>query len=367
MRKLGRALNKQAADFATKLPINLKRYIPKRMSSTIKRVLGEYPLDYYIHTNKVPPMERIHYAIELTNTCNLRCIQCTYQGGHANGYTRKTGFMKFELYQKAIDEISNSGYAGLLHNADGEATLHPKFLDFMEYAFSKNIKAMHFNTNGLLWNKAFTDRLVDFYCGSVNFSFDGFKQSHERIRQGSHYETVFENLMYLLESNSRQKNRIQIGVSYCNYDQPLGEREKFIEFWKGKVDRITVCETYDIDTKVISSPAMEADTRRRICQIPWSSLEIGFNGDILPCSTLVSKATSDFGIMGNVQHNTLKDIWHGQSYQILRHFHKNFKFGETVCQKCERWKCWAGQRQYIDGHYMVVQNPIFTNYIRRCS
>ena len=40
--------------------------------------------------------------------------------------------------------------------------------------------------------------------------------------------------------------------------------------------------------------------------------------------------------MGNLEHSTLREVWHGKSYQDLRHLHASGRWYEhPVCRNCE--------------------------------
>ena len=66
--------------------------------------------------------------IDITNACINQCSNCTrFCGNH-----KKTFFMDFETFKKAVDSYKGfKGYVGLI---GGEPTLHPEFERFLEYS-----------------------------------------------------------------------------------------------------------------------------------------------------------------------------------------------------------------------------------------
>jgi radical SAM protein with 4Fe4S-binding SPASM domain len=311
-----------------------------------------------------PGLDKVHVAVEITNKCNLRCIQCLYQGGAGSTYERKTGYMDWELYRGLINQLSVANCPSILHNADGEATLHKEFLKFLRHACSSKIKHIHFNTNGMLWDRQFIDEFVTFYRGSVYFSLDGFKESHERIRKGSKYDVVVPTIEYLLEARARTNADFVVGSSFCNYDQPEGERERFVEYWLPKVDVVSLCETYDADTRIISKRMnVSPSAKRLMCRIPWTCLEVAWNGDVIPCSTLIAHATDrDKGVMGNVTQEPLQKIWFGDRMKTFRELHLRFDFKGSFCKKCERWNVWEDFPAEFVGDTIVTSNGVFKTY-----
>ncbi len=333
----------------------------------LKRALNNFVSDdnllaLYHNIMPAPLISLAYIAIEVTNNCNLRCEQCLYKGGDSEYYKRSIGFMDPELYKDLIDELSRLNCKNILHNADGEATLHPKFLDLLEYATSKGMK-IHFNTNGTRFNENFTEKLLSFYKGSLYISLDGFKETHEKIRKGSSYDKVIHNIDYLLEKRNESKCKPVIGVSFCNYNQSLEEREKFIEYWVRKVDVVSVAETWDINTKVVSAnPLNNSWGKRTVCQMPWFNFEVSWQGDIIPCTSYMPIAQVDNGIMGNITTNSLKEIWSSEKYRNFRNRNIKFDLKELPCENCERWKLYESYPTRTENGLTVTSNGIFKSY-----
>lgn len=308
------------------------------------------------------PLSMVNVAIELTNSCNLRCLQCHYQGTYNKNYKRKIGFMDFSLFKKIIDELAKEGCQSIMHNADGEATLHPEFLTFLEYASNKGLK-IHFNTNGLTFNKKFTDQLLLFYKGSVNFSLDGFKKSHERIRVGSKYEKVIEHLEYFLDARKFSDNKnIRIGVSYCKYDQPENELEQFVDHWLKIVDVVTTCITFDEQTRVTTNVSHINHEGKKVCVIPFNNFEISHEGNIIPCSSYMSCATQECGIFGNVMNNTIREVWHGKEIRNFKQKLLNNNLDGMICKNCERWKLFDSLPDKFNNGTRITSNGVFKSY-----
>lgn len=67
--------------------------------------------------------------IEISSVCNLKCINCAYN--NTNNLNKK--FMKIEIFNNILKKIENIDNVVYIHLVGlGEATLHPKFIDFFE-------------------------------------------------------------------------------------------------------------------------------------------------------------------------------------------------------------------------------------------
>ncbi len=98
------------------------------------------------------PRKRI-LAIELTNSCNLRCRHCP-QGRVSTA----EGFMDEQTLRECLQHCS--GYTEL--NWRGEPLLHPRLLDFVRIAKQTNGSLrLGFHTNGILLTEDCFARLID--------------------------------------------------------------------------------------------------------------------------------------------------------------------------------------------------------------
>jgi uncharacterized radical SAM superfamily Fe-S cluster-containing enzyme len=91
----------------------------------------EYPKKQFV--SKYPLL----VDIELASLCNLKCPMC-YTITKVFKKMVNTKFMDFELFKKIIDEICNDVPAIRL-SLRGESTLHPKFIECIQYAKNKGM------------------------------------------------------------------------------------------------------------------------------------------------------------------------------------------------------------------------------------
>ena len=117
-------------------------------------------------------------GLELTNNCNLECIQC-----FRKKMNRELGYMDVEVFKKLIDEISTYPIAFLRIIGRGEPSLHPELKQIMEYLKDKQIK-VEFCTNGALFEKYSMSEILDWNIDLLDISVDGMdKNSYNKIRR----------------------------------------------------------------------------------------------------------------------------------------------------------------------------------------
>ena len=135
-------------------------------------------------------------TLDLTNACNLRCNFC-----NAAHYRNKK-FISFERAIKIIKMLDNWGVKSICFAGGGEPTLHPKFIDILEFTGENTNMEIGISTNG-----TYIDSIVFHISSAINkharfcgFSIDSatFK-TWKRIKKGTeemHFR-LLHNAFYL--------------------------------------------------------------------------------------------------------------------------------------------------------------------------
>lgn len=134
--------------------------------------------------------------LEITSSCNLSCPVCFAESGPGGEH------LSVAACQTAIDRLVEvEGQPEVLQLSGGEPTVHPDFLQILEYACEQPIDYVMINTNGIriARDPEFVDQLVRWKKRiEVYFQFDGFRESvNLQLRGESLQETklrALENL-----------------------------------------------------------------------------------------------------------------------------------------------------------------------------
>lgn len=104
---------------------------------------------------------------------------------------------------------------------------------------AKHIARVGFTTNGTLFHKERVTSILDSGVDWISISFDGAsKEVYERIRTGSSYEGVLENLRFL--SSTRDKERTGLSAVCVVMRENLQEMDNLVElFYELGFDRVT--------------------------------------------------------------------------------------------------------------------------------
>jgi radical SAM protein with 4Fe4S-binding SPASM domain len=272
-----------------------------------KRIVKDFPL---------------HLDIESTNNCNLRCIMCG-----RNFMKEKLGRIDFKLFKKIIDEGAKYNLPSIKLNYRGEPLLHPKISEMVKYAKEKGIIEVQFNTNGFLLSEKKAKELIRAGLDRIIFSFDGAtKKTYEKIRRGSNFERVVDNIKNLVALRNKMKlERPLVRVQMVKMKENGKEAEKFIEMWQPVANRVGLI-------KERNPLGSKKKNKGFACPQIWQRLMICWDGEVRMC------CGDWYGevVLGNVKKEKIHDIWHSEKLKKIRKLHAENNFNKIpVCAKCE--------------------------------
>jgi radical SAM protein with 4Fe4S-binding SPASM domain len=282
------------------------------------------------------------FNIELTNHCIMKCVMCP-RTGHM---TRAQGYMDFGLYRRTIDELARSnhdfskGNVLWLHHF-GESLLHPEFSSFIHYASERNIRT-GLSINPFMLTPRVRDLLLESKPGILYISLDGHDDaSFEEIRgMPGAYETSKVRLQeFLGEKISRRVdtvvilsmidfglNRQSIELTRASWEKVTGIDSVLVKSytsWNGSVTRINE----------LAGPGTAPSDRSSVrCTIPWDTMTITWDGDVVPCCFDYDKKY----VLGNIGRSTLSEIWTDGPLERLRNEFISNNVQNPLCRNCER-------------------------------
>jgi len=119
--------------------------------------------------------------IEITNDCNYKCLMCPNKD-----MTRPVGYMDFKLFKKVVDE-SYKISKGINFSFFGEPTLHPNFLEYLEYLKNrpKSCKVI-INSNMSNITSKIYEKFIRINLSSLRISLDSSdEKTYNILRPGS--------------------------------------------------------------------------------------------------------------------------------------------------------------------------------------
>ena len=270
--------------------------------------------------NYIAPDFPQRVEIELVSDCNLRCVYCPRH--YVNNLT---GYMDFELFKKIIKELEKYPQTVLVLHRRGESLLHPKFNEMLNL-ISKKFKDVQIATNATALVPEKFEAIVNAIT-FISFSLDTPK-NFDKTRIPAKYSVVEKKILQFLDYN---KGRVKTQASMVKTAKTSEEdTDEFIRIWKDRVDRVRIYEEHSSDGNFGSLKNPRKD--RKPCVMPIYEVLIYDNGKVARCNH-----DWDSDTMGDVNKNSIYEIWHSKKYEDLRKQHLSLNLTDPVCSKCDSW------------------------------
>jgi tungsten cofactor oxidoreducase radical SAM maturase len=318
---------------------------------------------------RIPDVNKLY--IEATTRCNLKCRTCI-----RNIWGDPQTMMSMETFQCLHDcldllpDLKRVVFSGF-----GESLTHPRILDMIEMIRSHEI-AVTIATNGLLLNPIISSELVSIGVDRIMISIDGGKPETFSNVRGALLSQIVENIRTLndakhqlrslfpsigiefvalrsnfaeLEQVSRLASQLNVSRILVSHVLPYTEElkdevlygyEPVLPFktisWAQRADAWIIWATLDL-------PRMHWGADRRCRFVQDHALVVGWDGGISPCYALShnyryfaidgrEKQVNRY-ILGNVNEQSLAEIWMSEDYVRFRNEVKGYHF--PSCPNCD--------------------------------
>ena len=273
--------------------------------------------------------------------CNLNCIHCISRFSR-NSLNKLPEHVRDRMRDWAAAgklETISSDYSGDILWADQRFGGELDFIAQLDIPF-------HVDTNGVCLTAEVSEQLCRMKIGSLNISIDAAEEStYKRVRKGSiPLREIIANIENMMAIRATAGVSFPVSLSFTLMRSNLNEWEDFLRLGaRLKVDIVIArhLEAYTADMEEdslwndqatynearVSAMALAeslgllatfpepfsgvARPGRRPCTVPWESAVILGNGDVAACCVPGHN-------MGNLNENTMEEIWSGPRYQELR-------------------------------------------------
>ena len=309
------------------------------------------------------------YNIETTNYCNMKCVMCP----RTQFMTRKNIWIDDKLFEKIISnvkthdqksleyfwhwvendfdqkvsEVSENGFyfsvisRHLVLHGFGEPFLDKKLIQRIELCKKKKIPT-YFSCTPATMTVEKAEKAMEAGLGVLKFSLDAMDEKKIKKIRGkkADFADSIEKILKVIDI--KKKKNFKTLLVPCMIDLAAGPNDtdmhkRFLEFWSDKeVFAYVKCQDnrwlYENDKDLKST----SHYSKQYCEFPWLSVSIMADGNVVPCTQISNHEL----VLGNINHNTLEEIWNGKKYQELRRMHISGKFpkGHKCNEKCDMKK-----------------------------
>lgn len=260
-----------------------------------------------------------HLTIDPGNICNLRCPGCHTGIKHAE--MMKPVFLSYEDFKNFLEQCGKYAFNVALYNW-GEPFLNKQLFDMIEHSTSKQLgTTVHSNFNH--FNESMAENAVKSGLTHIYLSIDGAKQeTYETYRVKGKLSKVVDNLRILTETKKKLNSKYPLVTwKYLKFRHNLHEIEDArkvafncgaddFEVFKGSPN---LCDIQTLAEEYRNNPTRLNEIGKR-CNSLWSSVYIGSDGTVFPCS-LAFRETESFG---NIKNEDFSAVWNNEKYQTAR-------------------------------------------------
>lgn len=304
----------------------------------------------------------IVYNIETTNKCNMKCQMCP----RTTMMTRKIEDINRETFIRVIDQLSphtsdewvkwkeycEKKY-GIFENDEPSENhfflyviskviqLHGYGDPLLDRHMDEYISLLHergfysyFSCNPANINLETTYKMLDAGLDYIKYSIESVNDEiHKKIRgEQSNFSESYENIQKVIKykEENNLNTTIVITMLDLNRNNQQEDYEKLEEAFKD-LDVYLYLKSEDCQWYRKDYHGTKSIHWSEVCKHPWMTMTIKSNGE----ATMCMEDYNNEIILGDVNKNTLKEIWDGDKYTQFRWDHINVNNNIKCNKQCD--------------------------------
>ncbi|MBB4266194.1 radical SAM/SPASM domain-containing protein [Roseospira visakhapatnamensis] len=309
------------------------------------------------------------FNVETTNYCNMTCIMCP----RTTLMTRKNIWIDDAVFERVLDQIKPWATADLedfwtfvrdrwnvrfdrpdenafyfhivsrcliLHGY-GEPLLDKKIVQRVQSCSARGIPT-YFSCVPANITVERCRAVMAAGLTVLKFSMDALNDELQKKIRGkrNNFSKAFDTILDILEMKKTEGFDTLIVptmIALSNDDEARAMHRQFLDLWTDK-DVFAYVKSQDNRWYFEDQAAAEnrSHYESQYCEFPWTSLTVMADGNVVPC-------TQDYDVemvLGNVMEQSLEEIWNGDRYRDLRHWHVTGRFppGHKCAERCDQKK-----------------------------
>lgn len=310
------------------------------MASEIKPICG---LDRVKLSEAVPLDTPFTLFVFPTTFCNFKCNYC----GHSLGFEKmkeqydfEPQTMSLETYKLIIEQVKKfpNKLKVLSLTGHGEPLINKNLPEMIKIAKKADIaERIEIISNASLLTNDIAKALIDAGLDTLRISLQGL--SSDKYKKVCDYNLDFNKFISNIRFFYENKKQCNLFVKVMDIALDEGEEDKFYNLFSNISDRMYIEQCRPVYDGVKYSTKITTVTedrygriheKRKVCPLPFFMLGIFPNGDVEPCDTIYKPI-----ILGNVNNESLFDMWNGKELRQFRIMHLNKKrYDNSKCSVC---------------------------------
>ena len=275
--------------------------------------------------------------VETSSFCNLKCTFCPQ---HISPDKIHKQNMSFDVFKKMINDLDQfpekpelMRFCGL-----GDSLFNKNFLEMVKYAKQSNVvKKLELITNGVLLNDVLIAELP-LYLDRIIISLEGLSEEDylKFTNKKINFKKFVEKLDKLSKVDSHCVRHIKIHSASIKNDT---QKKFFYDTFGNICDEIYIENLVDLWPQISSNLGVDLGHRFdsgilnkvKVCPQIFKSMQVNSDGRVIPCCI----DWAGINIIGDINHESLKDVWVGSTLKKLRNIHlQGERFNIDPCKGC---------------------------------
>lgn len=276
--------------------------------------------------------------------CNFSCEYCFMSTPkESRGFVTEWPVMKLDTFRKCVEDLAAfpDPLKVLRFVGMGEPLLHKEIAAMVAMAKESRIaNRVEILTNGSLLNQELSMALIEAGLDRLVISLQGL--TTEKYQRISHVQLDFDALVEQIRFFHQHKSNTHVYVKIVDYalDGPEDHERFYATFGD-------ICDSMAIENAVPIMPGVDYDkvlpghskgetqfglpvSHIDVCPQSFFTMQINPDGKVVPCYQIEYP-----GIMGDVQQNTLQEIWKGETWNAFRRaMLEGRDKANAICAKC---------------------------------
>lgn len=259
--------------------------------------------------------------------CNANCIMCGI-----NMTKRPPGIMKEDTFRIIVDkmEIIKEHLEYISLHFSGEPLLDKGIVDKVGYLKKKGFKGVGFASNCNLLMEIKAEELVMAGLDTIICSVDGFtRETHEKIRVGTHFDTVVKNIQQCIAVRNRLNGKLKIMVRFIRQELNHHEWEVYKNYWlqwldPEKGDKLLRFDVHNMSgvlhetKKVPLQEEVRPTSNIIICHEINSRMIIMSDGTICMCCGDNATTLEALSHLGNIRDRDIINLFNSPQFRLYR-------------------------------------------------
>lgn len=279
-------------------------------------------------------------VIEVNGGCNYKCGMCPQTEGREKDFLKK---MSLDEFEKVVSEAAQYGLRVVNLEGSGEPTLNTDLPEYIKIVKKYGAQAVIFS-NGYRMQGQFMKDCVDAGLDYYRFSVIGYnREQYHKWMAIDAFDQIVEQAIamqaYIKETNAKcTVGSYHLVNDVANKDFEVAQyQENFIN----KVSSSAEIWMMHNWSGVYQSVNFKRKGNKRTCGRPFSpDLTVRAGGNdghrlsVAPCCQTLGRDSE--AVLGNLDTESIADVWNGERYTWLRNMHKEQRFDEvSFCKNCD--------------------------------